>query len=148
MKHARVYLGIALALIGILMVPVSFTFGEQKLSDAQKKAIADCKTKQTACVAGCSLQYGARDGSNRLQRIDCDAKCKETYLTCVFSVRRSSAATSEPGQASPPQVAPPTPTPRKISPQKVGSITGDRVAATASPAKSKSSPTPTVSKKQ
>ena len=122
MKHVRVYVAIALIAAAMLIIPISLTFATEKLTDAQMKAISDCKTKRAACVAGCSLQYGPTDGPNRLSRYACDQQCKETYLTCVFSVRRAST-TNEPGQGSHPQIAPPpTATPRKISPQSVGDV--------------------------
>ena len=135
MKSVRVWAAALLILAAILLIPVSLSLGEQKLTYAQRKAIANCKTKQTACVVACSLQYGPKDGANRLSRIACDDSCKETYLTCVFSVRRS-ATTIEPGQAQQPQVAPPKPTPRKISPQAVGAVSTEKAPATPSPTRS------------
>jgi hypothetical protein len=137
MKKLRLYVAGCLFVSAFVIFPVSLTLARDTLTAAQKKAIQDCEDKRVACNFGCDIKYGLQSSApSRLQHADCKAQCKETYLTCAFSVRQSGRAPVEPGQISSPEVAPPKPPPKKISPEKVEGISDHRAGPTAAPATS------------
>jgi len=99
----RAYFGIVLILSGVALIPVSVIFGEQNLTSSQLKAIDTCKGTRDSCNLGCDLKFPV--GTARLQNVDCRSNCKETYLTCVFSVRRAPEGPG-PGRTGTPPVPP------------------------------------------
>ncbi len=123
-----------LILLGVALIPVSILFGEQKLTEAQLKAIDTCKRKRADCEAGCTGGVGGLlKPPGRLELAACKQKCKETYLTCVFSVRQA-AEQIEPGQAGPrPEIAPPKPTPPKIRPGSTSDVGAGQPSIKTSP---------------
>jgi hypothetical protein len=92
MKRDRVFVAVALILIGI----VTITFGDQKLSEKQRRAaITACNDKFVECGEHC-LAYK----SNERAWLNCNDECMRKFDRCLDAVWRRWGK-------------PPTPTPAK-----------------------------------
>ena len=137
MKAVRVCLATGLILIGLVLFPVSISFGDLKVTDTIRQAqVTACTNAFNLCTAQCSALASSAPGAYA----GCMQDCAQKYSRCMGAIARR-APKGEHGAASPLPVAPPKPTPGKISPKRVGGVSTTKAAPTVSH-KSASTPTP------